>query len=155
VPLLSFADVDRIRTVLVRAGHAWTRPRAAVLSVLVAAAVPLKVEEIHAQLGRRGGGRTVNLSSVYRTVNLLRGLGVVRPVRFGDGAQRFELAEDDREHHHHFVCERCGRVEDVRPCPVEGVDLELGGLAVRSHHLELFGLCLGCAPTEPRDRVGV
>ena len=152
MPLLAFADVDRIRTVLVRAGHAWTRPRAAVLQILVAAPVPLKVEEIHARLGRRGGGRTVNLSSVYRTVNLLRGLGVVRPVRFGDGPQRFELAEDSREHHHHFVCERCGRVDDVRPCPVEGVDL---GLPVRSHYLELFGLCLACARTEPRDRVGV
>jgi Fe2+ or Zn2+ uptake regulation protein len=151
VPLLSLAEVDRIRALLVRAGHAWTRPRAAVLQVLVAASVPLKVEEIHARLGRRGASRAVNLSSVYRTVNLLRGLGIARPVRFADGAQRFELAEDYREHHHHFVCERCGRVEDVRPCPVAGVDLQRWAPAVTSHHLELFGLCPRCVPTEPRD----
>jgi Fe2+ or Zn2+ uptake regulation protein len=154
VTSLPAADIDRIRAVLVRAGHAWTRPRAAVLQVLVPAAVPLKVEEIHARVGRRAAGATINLSSVYRTVNLLCGLGLVRPVRFGDGAQRFELADDGREHHHHFVCERCGRVEDVRPCPVEGVDLERRGLAVRSHHLELFGLCHLCAPARGRDRVG-
>jgi Fe2+ or Zn2+ uptake regulation protein len=155
VTALPLADIDRLRAALVGAGHAWTRPRAAVLQVLVPAAVPLTVEQIHARLGRRAAGPTVNLSSVYRTVNLLRGLGIVRPVRFGDGAQRFELADGYRDHHHHFVCERCGRVEDVRPCPVEGVDLERRGLAVRSHHLELFGLCGHCAPTGPRDRVGV
>jgi Fe2+ or Zn2+ uptake regulation protein len=148
-------EIDRLRAVLVRAGHAWTRPRAAVLQVLVPAAVPLKVEEIHARVGRRVAGAPVNLSSVSRTVNLLCGLGIVRPVRFGDGAQRFELAEDGSEHHHHLVCERCGRVEDVRPCPVEGVDLGRQGLAVRSHHLELFGLCRLCAPVRGRDHVGV
>ncbi len=135
------AEVDRFRGLLATAGHAWTRPRAAVLHVLVAAPTPLKVEEIHDRLGQ-WGGRGINLSSVYRTVNLLRGLRVVRRVQFGDGPQRYELAEDFRGHHHHFVCETCGRIEDVRRCPLEKADL---GAGVRRHHLELFGLCRECA----------
>ncbi len=145
-------EVDRIRGLLAAAGHAWTRPRSAVLHVLVAAATPLKIEEVHGRLGRRPGGRGVNLSSVYRTVNLFRALRVVRRVQLGDGAQRYELAEDYRAHHHHLVCEACGRIEDVRRCPLEGTTL---GVNVRSHHLELFGLCRGCAREETERHVRV
>ena len=134
-------EVERVRGLLAGAGHVWTRPRAGVLHVLIAAPTPLKVEEIHDRLARWPGGRGINLSSVYRTVNLLNGLRVVRRVQLGDGPQRFELAEDFRGHHHHFVCEACGRIEDVRQCPLEGADL---GAGVRSHHLELFGVCRAC-----------
>jgi Fe2+ or Zn2+ uptake regulation protein len=137
------ADVDRIRDRLTAAGYAWTRPRSTVLHVLVAAVTPLKVEEIHDRLAQWPGGRRINLSSVYRTVNLLHALGLVRRVQLGHGPVRYELAEDFRDHHHHFVCEACGRIEDVRRCPLEGTDL---GAGVRSHYLELFGVCRDCAP---------
>jgi Fe2+ or Zn2+ uptake regulation protein len=144
-------EVDRLRGLLATAGHAWTRPRAAVLQVLVGVPTPVKVEEIHARLAQWPGGRGINLSSVYRTVNLLHSLGMVWRIQLGDGPQRYELAEDFRGHHHHFVCERCGRIEDVRRCPLEGADL---GAGVRRHHLELFGLCRDCADrTENHVRV--
>ena len=58
------AEVDRIRAVLAREGYVWTRPRGAVLRVLVSAPTPLKVEEIHERLAARVEGRRVNLSSV-------------------------------------------------------------------------------------------
>jgi Fe2+ or Zn2+ uptake regulation protein len=146
------SELDRLRGVITGAGHAWTRPRAAVVRVLIGTATPLKVEEIHERLGHWPGGRRTNLSSVYRTVNLLHALGVVRRVQFGDGPLRYELAETFRAHHHHFVCEACGRIEDVRRCPLEGADL---GVGVRSHHLELFGVCRRCAPGEAEGRVRV
>ena len=148
----SGADQQRARAVVTGAGHAWTRPRAAVVRVLTATVRPLKVEEIHDRLAQSPDGRGTNLSSVYRTVNLFRALGVVRRVQFGDGPLRYELADAFRAHHHHFVCEGCGRVEDVRRCPLEGADL---GIAIRSHHLELFGLCRRCAPAEGTGRVRV
>jgi len=143
MPSPPLADVDRLRGVLTSAGYAWTRPRSTVLHVLVVASTPLKVEEIHDRLPQWPGGRGINLSSVYRTVNLLHGLRIVRRVQLGGGSLRYELAEDFRAHHHHFVCEACGRIEDVRRCPLEGADL---GAGVRSHHLELFGVCPECAP---------
>ena len=116
------------------------------------APTPLKAEELHHRLRQGPGARGINLSSVYRTVNLLRDLSVVRRIQLGDGAQRYELAEDYRAHHHHFVCEACGRIEDVRRCPLEGADL---GITVRSHHLELFGLCRHCATQEAPTGVRV
>ncbi len=143
-------DADRIRAVLATAGRAWTRPRAAVLQVLVSATTPMTAEEIHERLGQAPGGRGINLSSVYRTVNLFRALRIVRRVQLLDGTGRYELAEGDRAHHHHFVCEGCGRIEDVRACPLEGADL---GATVRTHHLELYGYCEGCAPRTSETHV--
>lgn len=144
-------EVDRFRGLLWTAGHAWTRPREAVLHVLVASPTPLNVEEIHERVARRVARGGINLSSVYRTINLLQDLRLVHRVQLGDGPPRYELAEAFRGHHHHFVCEACGRIEDVRECPLQGADL---GVGVRSHHLELFGVCAGCA--QPGDRhVGV
>jgi Fe2+ or Zn2+ uptake regulation protein len=90
----------------------------------------------------------VNLSSVYRTVNLLQRLRLARRVQLGDGPVRYELAEAFQAHHHHFLCEACGRIEDVRRCPLEGADL---GAGVRAHHLELFGVCRDCAPEPERE----
>lgn len=145
------AEVDRIRGRLAGAGHPWTRPRSAVLRILVAALTPLTVDEIHASVAHRAPRSGVNLSSVYRTLHLLCALRVVRRVHLGDRAQRYELAEEYRGHHHHLLCERCGRIEDVRRCPVEGVNL---GVAVRSHSLELSGLCAGCAARARTGHVG-
>jgi Fur family ferric uptake transcriptional regulator len=141
---------DRFRRILATAGHPWTRPRSAVLQVLTLAPTPIKIEEICERLHRLPGGRGINRSSVYRTVNLLRELTVVRRIQLGDGVQRYELAEDYRAHHHHLVCESCGRIEDVRRCPLEGADL---GPTVRFHHLELFGLCRWCASQGTSRRV--
>jgi Fe2+ or Zn2+ uptake regulation protein len=138
---VALAEVDRIRALLAREGRTWTRPRSAVLQVLVTAPTPLKVEEIHERLGDGAGPRRVNLSSVYRTINLLHRLRLLRRIQLGDGPHRYELAEDFRAHHHHFVCEACGSIEDVRRCPLDGANL---GAGVRSHHLELFGVCRRC-----------
>jgi len=44
-------------------------------------------------------------------------IGVVRRVAGADDHGRFELAEELSGHHHHLVCARCGKVEDVHPSP--------------------------------------
>ena len=140
---------DRVRGLLAAAGHAWTRPRAAVFHALASASSPVTAEEIHSRLAAEPGGERVNLSSVYRTVNLLRRLRVVRTLRMLDGARRFELAGSDR-HDHSLLCEVCGRTEVVRGCPLDGTAF---GAGVRAHRLELYGLCRRCAGGHgtPRD----
>ena len=135
-------EIERIKSLLSTSGRAWTRPRSQVLAVLTAVPHPLRVEEIH----RRLGDRRINLSSVYRALHLFHRLNVVRRLQLGEGASRYELAEAYRGHHHHLVCDACGRIEDVSRCPLEGDALRTvgAGLAVRAHSLELFGLCRRC-----------
>ena len=84
----------------------------------------------------------VGLVTVYRTLDLLSGLGLVRRLDLGDGP-RYELAED---HHHHLICEDCGSVSEFEQCPLNLARLPgIGeGFEVRSHSLEVYGTCAAC-----------
>jgi Fur family ferric uptake transcriptional regulator len=87
----------------------------------------------------------VNITTIYRTLDLLERLGVVRHTHLGHGAPTYSA----REHEHvHLVCHRCGSVTEV---PTELLD----ELAVRLHadhgfrldatHVALSGACEDCA----------
>lgn len=137
--------MDQLKCLLGEQGYSWTRARSAVLAVLVSVPRPLHAEEIRRALR----DPRINLSSVYRSLRLFETLNIVHRVQLGGGAARFELADAYRDHHHHLVCDGCGRIEDVATCPVEAVDLtrqiqRRTGFSVRSHVLELFGLCQSC-----------
>ena len=84
----------------------------------------------------------VGLVTVYRTLDLLSGLGMVRRLDLGDGP-RYELAED---HHHHLICEGCGSVAEFEQCPLDPGRLPWvwGDFEVRAHSLEVYGTCADC-----------
>jgi Fur family ferric uptake transcriptional regulator len=126
-----------------------TRPRTVVLEALLAGDTPLSVADIH---GRLGDAR-VNLVSVYRTINLLLRLGVVRVADAARGIQRYELAEPFAGHHHHLICQACGSIEDLEGCLLEPGTLAALCRGVRrsrrfrvtGHDVSLLGVCGACA----------
>jgi Fur family ferric uptake transcriptional regulator len=138
-----------IPSLLAGRGFRLTTPRRAVVNVLVDESKPLSVAEIHGRLRKQ----SVNLVSVYRTLQLLRGLGLLRVADTSKGIQRFELAEAFTGHHHHLICQSCGRVEDMDGCVLADKALALLNRRVRrtqrfrvtGHDLKLFGLCPDCA----------
>jgi len=137
-------SAERIYTLLKEAGYRLTKPRQAVCGVLLDTQTPLSIEEIHAKLATR----TINRVSIYRTVQLFCDLGVVRRLQFHEGFARYELADTFGSHHHHFVCNRCGRVEDIDACPLaatEQVIIRRTHSRITSHSLEFYGLCGVCA----------
>lgn len=88
---------------------------------------------------------TVNITTIYRTLELLESLGVVRHTHLGHGAPTYSVHEHE---HVHLVCHRCGRVDEV-PCEVMA-DLgdllrRLHGFALDPSHLALSGLCRDCS----------
>jgi Fe2+ or Zn2+ uptake regulation protein len=99
--------------------------------------------EIFAEAKRRRP--RIGHSTVYRALDRLRDLGLVSEVRVPGAASA--LYEPIRSGHAHFLCERCGRVEDIEyalpMAQVHGV-AESRGLDVRSMSLTLHGLCARC-----------
>ena len=116
-------------------GYKATPQRLAVLEA-VAAEQHQSLEGIRARCPR------VGMVTVYRTLGLLSGLGLVRRLDLGDGP-RYELAED---HHHHLICEGCGGITEFERCPLDLRGLpEVGGdFEVRAHSLEVYGTCSDC-----------
>ena len=69
----------------------------------------LSAQEIHDQVRARGG--RIGIASVYRALEGMDELGLVQRVDLGDGVARYEPAHAGGDHHHHLVCDDCGKVE--------------------------------------------
>jgi Fur family ferric uptake transcriptional regulator len=89
----------------------------------------------------------VDVTTVYRTLELLEELGLVRHAHLGHGAPSFRPADDD---HVHIVCHSCGAVQDADPDLVDPLAQRLhdqSGFVVDRSHFTVFGRCRACAAT--------
>jgi Fur family ferric uptake transcriptional regulator len=125
-----------------QAGYRLTQPRLAVLQVLEESDEGLSPEEVHQQ------GKTVCVSlglvTVYRTLELLAELGLVRRVHSQQRCHGYASAGAAR---HHLLCRGCHRVTEF-PCDglddlIEAVRRQTG-YAITEHLLELSGVCPEC-----------
>jgi len=121
-----------------------TACRKVIISIFENSDIPLTVQEINRFLKR--SGIRVNKTTIYRELDLLKRLGFVKEVEFGDGKKRFENAA--ASHHHHFVCQNCESVSDIKiNKEFEKLEQKLvkpRNFQVTDHILEFFGLCRNC-----------
>jgi Fur family transcriptional regulator, ferric uptake regulator len=107
----------------------------------------LTAQEIFDQL--RGEGRRVGIASVYRALDQLSRDGYVQRIDFGAGTTRFEPIHANGEHHHHLVCDDCGKVEAFADDQLEEALRQVEGRTgyqVAGHDVVLRGACRECAP---------
>ncbi len=134
------------REALSEAGHRAGGAREAVVSLLARQSCCLSAQEISDEL--RESGRDVGIASIYRALDLLGELGLVQRVEIGDGGARFEPVVPGGEHHHHAVCDTCGRVTAFED---ERLEEQLERLAGRlrhsmsGHDIVIHGDCARCA----------
>ncbi len=86
----------------------------------------------------------ISLATVYRTVELLRHSGAVRPLV---GSDRPAYVRCDAHHHHHLVCVACGAVQETELCAAPS-NAELKrryGFSAQSHEMDIYGVCGRCA----------
>ena len=86
----------------------------------------------------------LGLATVYRTVDLLRRTGSVRPL-VGDARPAYVRCEPG--HHHHLVCLSCGGVEETELCgaPSSAQLRRRYGFQAQAHELDIYGTCARCA----------
>lgn len=140
-------DWERLaRTALTEAGHRAGGAREAVVSLLSRQSCCLSAHEISDELHKSGSD--VGLASIYRALDLLHGMGLVQRVEFGGGVARFEPVIPRGDHHHHAVCQSCGRVTRFDD---ERLERHLDRLArnlkhsMSGHDLVIHGECRRCA----------
>jgi len=126
-------------------GRRMTRTRKAVLSLLEDTHQPLSVSEIFSRL--QENQVAIDLVTVYRTVNVLKELGLVGQLDLHqEGQSRYELKEG-RKHHHHIQCRMCGEIVDLLLCPLKKLTKlieEQTHFIVDDHTLEFAGFCPKC-----------
>jgi Fur family ferric uptake transcriptional regulator len=124
------------------AGYRLTPQRVMILEAVHHLGGHVTAEQILAYVQQRHP--YVDLSTVYRTLDLLTSLNVVRAFDLGGGPTQYELAS---EPHHHLVCRGCGSIQALADYHLR----ELGDHLLREHgfkadldHLAITGLCEAC-----------
>jgi Fur family ferric uptake transcriptional regulator len=100
-------------------------------------------EEIWADVQQTASG--VNISTIYRTLELLEQLGLVTHTHLGHGAPRYHMAAE--ADHVHLVCSTCGRITQVPPDAVNALVTALdenSGFQTDLGHLTVYGRCATC-----------
>lgn len=130
------------KDVLRKSGCRVTSARIAVLEMFQRNPKPLSVQEVIAMLPR-----DADQATVYRTIRSLRDKGILRQIDLRHNHAHYELA--NLAEHHHLVCVRCGRIEDVHGCTLETAYPELlrhskHFAEITQHALEFYGVCKSC-----------
>jgi Fur family transcriptional regulator, ferric uptake regulator len=128
------------------AGYRKAGARRAVVELLGRQHCCLTAQQIFDAL--RSEGRGVGIASVYRVLDLLTEKGLLQRIDVGAGTARYEPVLASGEHHHHLVCDGCGKVEAFADEELEAAIQEVErrtGYSVAGHDVVLRGACSDCA----------
>jgi Fur family peroxide stress response transcriptional regulator len=124
-----------------RAGLRCTPQRYGVMEFLIRQPVHATADEIHRALNRNDP--KISRATVYNSLRALIEAGLVREVIMEGVAARF----DGKVHrHHHFICDRCGSVEDIEwfDLPRSSQAAALGSRTIREYQVVFNGICQKC-----------
>jgi Fur family ferric uptake transcriptional regulator len=135
----------RAASALSDAGYRRGGARRAILELLDEQTCALSAVEIEAELNARK--REVSRASVYRVMEELEAIGLVQRVEIGQGIVRYEPLRRGPGHHHHLVCDHCGRLQ---PFTDDGLERAIHRLSERlplrvsEHEIVIHGACERC-----------
>lgn len=110
------------------------------------------VEDLHAAV--RKVNPRVGYATVYRTLKLLKEVGLATERHFDDGQARYEATADEGQHHDHIICERCNKIVEFNSETLEQLQERIArflGFVVSRHRMELYGICGECRGAGGRD----
>jgi Fur family transcriptional regulator, ferric uptake regulator len=135
---------DHALAELRRAGHRSGGARSAVVDLMARQHCGVTAQEIFDEL--RAGGKVIGIASVYRALELLSRMELVHRLDLAEAAY-YEPAHPGGEHHHHVVCDRCGKVAQFEDEELETAIERLAGRLkynVAAHDVVLRGSCPDC-----------
>lgn len=137
--------IHLFRRYLRQQGLPVTQQREVVADVVFGSAEHLSVEEIEAELKKRG--ERIGKATIYRTMEILVRSGMVEDHDFGDGFKRYEHLFGQQPVHEHLICTHCRKVVEFRRREIARIQNEVArehGFLPARHRLEIYGLCPEC-----------
>ncbi len=145
VKTASTLDSREIIESLRQQGYRVTAPREAIVEALIGFQRAFSADDLLQHL--RESDPSVGRATVFRTLDMLVGLGLLDRLHAADGCHSYVLAHSRSRHYHHLICNSCGTVVPFESCNVETLYPTVSretDFQISSHMLELFGLCGAC-----------
>ncbi len=128
---------------LKKSGVRITPQRHAVLEYLLTSMSHPTADEIYKAL--EGKFPNMSVATVYNNLRILREIGLVRELTYGDDSSRFDSNMRD---HYHIICDDCGKIVDFHyPTldEIESLAERVSGFEISHHRMELYGKCDECS----------
>jgi Fur family transcriptional regulator, ferric uptake regulator len=142
--LMQTAEEKKFREFLKGEGLKFTSERRRILEEVFRIHEHFEVDDI--VIGLRGRGERVSRASVYRTMPLLVGSGLLRQVHSAEKHSHYEHIFG-HDHHDHLICRECGRAIEFSNQEIEELQARVcgrHGFLPATHRLEIFGTCSKC-----------
>lgn len=124
-------------------GYRLTPQRMMIVEAIADSGEHVSAEEIHEKV--RSAYPYLDISTVYRTLDLLKTLHLVSETDMGSGHAQYELLSKGL--HHHLICTECGKILDVENSfldPLRQAVEEKYDFHAEIEHLAIFGICGDC-----------
>lgn len=131
---------------LKRRGYRITPQRVMILSIIEHSDEHISAENIYDHIIEKYPG--INISTVYRALELLKQLGLIYEIDLGGGSVGYH--PEGKGHHHHLICRECGSVTDVSESvvfSVKAILMQAFDFDADLRHMAINGLCGKCRKT--------
>jgi Fur family ferric uptake transcriptional regulator len=130
--------LDKIK----ESGGRITEQRKAMISVILGFKTPFSADQILGKMKKT----SIDIATIYRSLNHFEDLGCLRSVDLSDGVTRYEYSLD-QAHHHHIICKKCRKIEAFDFCELKNYEMIIKKMGYQdiSHKLEFFGFCSKCS----------
>lgn len=128
---------------LKKSGVRITPQRHAVLEYLLTSMSHPTADEIYKALEHKFPNMSV--ATVYNNLRILREIGLVRELTYGDDSSRFD---SNMKEHYHIICEECGKIVDFHYPTLDEIEAlaeKVSGFEISHHRMELYGKCKECS----------
>lgn len=133
--------------ILIEKNISVTSPRLLIIEEILKNKNPISIEKLQKRLKGK-----VALSTLYRALNDLKGVEIIKEFTTTENVTMFEIADHGEGHHHHLFCTNCGDIVDINLSKrfEKNIDVEVSKIEkklnfqIQDHTLELLGLCTKC-----------
>ena len=120
-----------------------TKAKLAIVKILKESNKPISVKDIYERINEKE--THVNLSTVYRALEVMDKKNVVVKIKIEDDLARYCLKND--AHKHYLICNECKLVIPIKNCPVKSAEMKMASdndFKITAHRLEFYGVCSKC-----------
>ena len=138
-------SADLYLSILKNKGYKLTPKRKAVIELFLQENGILAPRDVYRQLEKQI--HPLGFPTVYRILEEFSLAGILIPVLSDERLLSYALCRRPQEHHHHFICHSCQRVEDVDYCGIAGAQETIEkklGCRIDTHLFQLEGICSDC-----------
>lgn len=137
--------IDEATKILKDNKYKITKQRKAMLDYLINNAKHCYVDVTKIDEYMRNIFPKMSHNTIYRNIAEFTQMGLVERQAQGDQAAVCFQCDFKNEHHHHFVCSKCGNVTELEACPIDpSVLAQLEGNQISGHLFQIYGICKTC-----------